>query len=40
MIEDGGKAGFAVKGVIIALLLKAGGGGEDFVPCVQILCGT
>lgn len=40
MVEDGGKAGFAVKGVIIALLLKAGSRGEDFIPRVQILGGV
>ena len=39
MVEDGGKAGFAAKRVIIALLLKAGGGGENLTPCVQILRG-
>ena len=40
MVEDGGKAGFAIESVIIALLLKAGSRGEDFIPCVQILGGV
>ena len=40
MVEDSGKAGFAIESVIIALLLKAGSRGEDFIPRIQILGGV
>ena len=37
MVKDGGKTGFAIESVIIALLLKAGRRGEDLVPGVDVL---
>jgi len=40
MVEDGGEAGLVPEHVIIALLLKAGRRGEDFIPRIQILRGV